>query len=127
MFISLLAGRPLLVTAVLGFSEVNVTVASLTGSVAAPGRNLAERDDGELLNLVHALPRGSETRSAACEVLVTRYQSLVRSCTRKYLSSPESADELKQVGYVGLMKAINRFDPAVGASLAPYAMACVSV
>ena len=88
MFISLLAGRPLLVTAVLGFSEVNVTVASLTGSVAAPGRNLAERDDGELLNLVHALPRGSETRSAACEILVTRYQSLVRSCTRKYLSSP---------------------------------------
>jgi RNA polymerase sigma-B factor len=31
-----------------------------------------------------------------------------------------------QVGYVGLMKAINRFDPEVGTSLAPYALACVS-
>jgi RNA polymerase sigma-B factor len=31
-----------------------------------------------------------------------------------------------QVGYVGLMKAISRFDPAVSANLAAYAQACIS-
>jgi RNA polymerase sigma-B factor len=30
------------------------------------------------------------------------------------------------VGYVGLMKAISRFDPAAGANLAAYAQACIS-
>jgi RNA polymerase sigma-B factor len=59
-------------------------------------------------------------------VLVTRYQPLVRSCARKYWSGPESADELMQVGYVGLMKAINKFDPAFGGSLAAYAFPSVS-
>jgi RNA polymerase sigma-B factor len=31
-----------------------------------------------------------------------------------------------QVGYVGLMKAINNFDPEVGDSLAAFAQPCVS-
>jgi RNA polymerase sigma-B factor len=31
-----------------------------------------------------------------------------------------------QVGYLGLMKAISRFDPAVGTNLAAYAQACIS-
>ncbi len=31
-----------------------------------------------------------------------------------------------QVGYVGLMKAIGRFDPAVGGNLAAYAQVCIS-
>jgi RNA polymerase sigma-B factor len=92
--------------------------------VEEPG--LAARSDQELLRLIHDEPRGSQARSAACETLVVRYESLVRSCARRYQGSPESADELMQVGYVGLMKAINRFDPDVGTSLAPYALACVS-
>jgi DNA-binding transcriptional LysR family regulator len=39
-------------------------------------------------------------------------------------SPPEPAEDLMQVGYVGLMKAIGNFDPAVGASLATYARPC---
>ena len=31
-----------------------------------------------------------------------------------------------QVGYIGLMKAISRFDPAVGGNLAAYAQVCIS-
>ena len=31
-----------------------------------------------------------------------------------------------QVGYVGLLKAINNFDPAVGGNLAGYAQPCVT-
>jgi RNA polymerase sigma-B factor len=96
-------------------------------ATSAPATSDAQYpSDLELLTLIHGQPRGSAARTDACEALVTRYQSLVRSCARRYHGSPESADELMQVGYVGLMKAINRFDPAAGTSLAPYALACVS-
>ena len=92
-----------------------------------PSRDgLLRRDDRELLALVTGEPPGSTARSAACEILVQRYEGLVRSCVLRYRDSPESAEELMQVGYVGLIKAINNFDPAVGASLAAYAQPCIS-
>jgi RNA polymerase sigma-B factor len=82
--------------------------------------------DGELLTMIHSLPRRNRARELACEVLVTRYQPLVRSCALRYRGSVEPQEELMQVGYVGLLKAINNFDPAVGTSLASYAQPCVS-
>jgi RNA polymerase sigma-B factor len=42
------------------------------------------------------------------------------------MSGPEPAEDLMQVGYVGLLKAISNFDPAAGASLATYAQPCIS-
>jgi RNA polymerase sigma-B factor len=87
---------------------------------------LAGLHDRELLELFGSLPPSSELRAAACEVLVTRYRSLVRSCARRYVRSPEPAEDLMQVGYIGLVKAINNFDPAVGGSLAAYAQVTVS-
>ena len=88
--------------------------------------DLEDCSDAELLTMIHSLPRGSATRDQACEVLVTRYQPLVRACVLRYRNSIEPQEELMQVGYVGLLKAINNFDPAVGASLASYAQPCVS-
>lgn len=93
---------------------------------AAPPQDLPRCPDRALLSLIRSLPRSSSQRAAACEVLVARYQPLVRSCARKYRGSPESPEELMQVGYVGLMKAINRFDPGASDSLAPYALPCIS-
>ena len=51
---------------------------------------------------------------------------MVRACAQRYPSSPDIADELMQVGYIGLMKAINGFDPQVGSSLPAYAWPCIS-
>jgi RNA polymerase sigma-B factor len=87
---------------------------------------LEQLSDNALLTQVHALPRGSEERSRVCEVLVDRYQRLVRSCVRQYRGSPEPTEDLMQVGYVGLLKAINNYDPEVGDSLSAYASPCVS-
>ena len=88
--------------------------------------SLPRLDDGELLDLVRSEPVGSAVRSDACEVLVLRHEALVRSCVLRYSGTPESAEELMQVGYVGLVKAINNFDPAFGGSLAAYAQPCIS-
>ena len=89
-------------------------------------KNLARLDDAALLSLVRLLPRASERRAAACELLVTRYQGLVWSCVRRYVRSPELVEDLVQVGYVGLVKAINNFDPAICRNLATYAEPCIS-
>jgi len=87
--------------------------------------DLAGLDDAALLGIVRSLPRASERRAAACDLLVTRHQRLVRSCVRPYLGGPEPAEDLMQVAYVRLMKAIGNFDPAGGASLATYARPCI--
>jgi RNA polymerase sigma-B factor len=82
--------------------------------------------DDELLVRFRALPRDSRERAAMCEILVERYERLVRSCVRQYSGSPEPVEDLMQVGYVGLLKAINNFDPAFGSGLSAYAAPCVS-
>ena len=90
-----------------------------------PRAGLHELSDNALLAQVRAQPRDSELRAAACEILVDRYTKLVRACVRQYRGSPEPTEDLLQVGYVGLLKAINNYDPEVGDSLAAYAQPCV--
>jgi RNA polymerase sigma-B factor len=84
-------------------------------------QELAELSDRELLGIVSSLPRFSQRRIAACDLLVSRYRDLVWSCVQRYRHGPEPTEDLMQVGYVGLVAAINNFDPAVGCSLTTYA------
>jgi RNA polymerase sigma-B factor len=88
--------------------------------------DLAGLGDRALLGIAGSLPPDSPRSAAARELLVTRYRSLVRSCVRRYLHGAESAEDLMQVGYVGLLKAISNFDPAMCGSLAAYARPCIS-
>ena len=87
---------------------------------------LTELSDGELLARCRAHAPGTEEWNAACDVLVRRFTPLVRACVRQYLDSPEPAEDLMQVGYVGLLKAIRNYDPAFGNGLKAYAVPCVT-
>jgi RNA polymerase sigma-B factor len=100
----------------------------ITRTRSQPGRTATEAgpSDHELVQVVQSLSKGHPDREVACETLIMRYQSLVRSCVQRYRDSPEPPDELMQVGYVGLLKAINNFDTVIGESLAAYAQPCVS-
>jgi RNA polymerase sigma-70 factor (sigma-B/F/G subfamily) len=82
--------------------------------------------DGELIWLVQTLPHGDVRRDRACESLMARHGHMVRSAVHRYQVPPDVAEDLAQVGYLGLMKAIVNFDPALGGSLAAYAQPCVS-
>ena len=82
--------------------------------------------DNELLAQLHQLPNGTAGHEAICEILVTRYATLVQSCVRPYRNSPEPTEDLLQVGYLGLLKAINNFDPQYGDSLGAYATPTIS-
>jgi RNA polymerase sigma-B factor len=111
-------------------SMKKVSIRTRAAEPPVPGnrilQNLVGLDDRELLRIVRSLPRSSSRRAAACELLVARHRNLVRSCVQRYKRSPEPTEDLMQVGYVGLLKAINNFDPAVGGSLAAYAQPCIS-
>jgi RNA polymerase sigma-B factor len=91
-----------------------------------PAEGLAGLADRGLLAIAGSLPLESRRGAAAREVLVGRYGHLVRSCARRYSGSPEQAEDLVQVGYVGLLKAIGNFDLARGGELASFAQAYVS-
>jgi RNA polymerase sigma-B factor len=58
---------------------------------------------------------------AAREELIERYLSLVRSLARRYAYRGEQLDDLVQIGAIGLIKAIDRFDLERGVELTTYA------
>jgi RNA polymerase sigma-B factor len=63
-----------------------------------------------------------ERDQRARSLLVERYMPLARGLARRYLGTQEPIDDLIQVAYLGLIKAIDRFDPARGNRFAAYAV-----
>jgi RNA polymerase sigma-B factor len=88
-------------------------------SIPQPG--LVELSDSELARHL----RDPERHDSALEMLVHRYQAMVRAVARRYQLPAQHYEDLTQAGYVGLMKAINSFDPTIWPELKPYARACV--
>jgi RNA polymerase sigma-B factor len=69
------------------------------------------------------LRRYAETRDPALrEALVERYLPLARHAVGRFSRRHEPFDDLLQVASVGLLKAIDRFDPANGAAFSSYAL-----
>jgi RNA polymerase sigma-B factor len=87
---------------------------------------LADATDEALIELVQSLPVTSARRAAAYEVLIRRYDFVVKASVRRYRDSPEPVEDLMQVGYLGLLKAISNYDPQLGPGLIAYAQPCVS-
>jgi len=87
---------------------------------------LAQQDDTQLFGLLRSLPVTSARRDAVYETLVRRYDFLVRTAVRRYRDSPEPVEDLMQAGYLGLVKAINNFDPSLGTGLRAYAEPCIT-
>jgi RNA polymerase sigma-B factor len=73
-------------------------------------------DDKILLRRYH-----EEGDLAAREELIERYMALVRSLARRYSYRGEQLDDLVQIGAIGLIKAIDRFDLSRNVELTTYA------
>ena len=73
-------------------------------------------EDRELLRRYH-----EEGDTSAREELVQRHLPLVRSLARRYAGRGEPLDDIEQVGAIGLIKAIDRFELDREVSLATYA------
>jgi RNA polymerase sigma-B factor len=90
----------------------------VTGSLppcGAPAGALPD-DENELLRLF------AETRDPILrEEAVHRFLPLARSLALRYRGSAEALDDLMQVAYLGLVKALDRFEPERGKSFVAYA------
>jgi len=73
-------------------------------------------NDRELLRRYH-----EQGDLAAREQLIEQYMSLVRSLARRYAYRGEQLEDLVQIGAIGLIKAIDRFDLERGVELTTYA------
>src|SRR5919197_300186 len=73
-------------------------------------------NDRELLRRYH-----EHGDVAAREQLIEQYMSLVRSLARRYSYRGEQLEDLVQIGAIGLIKAIDRFDLNRGVELTTYA------
>lgn len=59
------------------------------------------------------------------EILVVRYNRLVRICARPYFLAGGDSEDLIQEGMVGLLGAIREYDPNKAASFRTYAEVCI--
>jgi RNA polymerase sigma-B factor len=80
------------------------------------GKAQLREEDRELLRRYH-----EDGDTGAREELVQRHLPLVRSLARRYAGRGEPLDDIEQVGAIGLIKAIDRFELDREVSLATYA------
>jgi RNA polymerase sigma-B factor len=78
--------------------------------------SLAGLGDRELLKLYHE--RGD---ASAREELVNRHLPLVKSLARRYAGRGEALEDIEQVGAIGLIKAIDRYELSREVALTTYA------
>ena len=86
-------------------------------STATSGKQRRRREDDSLFHRYSA-DRDPELRRALAE----RFLPLVRSLARRYAHGPEPMDDLVQVGSIGLLNAIDRFDPDSGTAFSSFAV-----
>jgi RNA polymerase sigma-B factor len=107
---------------------VTVAATARCVTVSAPAERLAATRDlrtnatggrrDRLLLCRFARSRDPEMR----EQLVRRYLPLARYAASRYASSAELFDDLVQVATLGLLKAIDRYDPDRGVAFSSYAL-----
>ena len=71
----------------------------------------------ERLSVEYAATRESRLR----DLLILHHQRLVRSIATRFLGAGESLDDLMQVGSIGLINALDRYNPAQGTRFSTYA------
>jgi RNA polymerase sigma-B factor len=89
----------------------------------------SSRPDREELRALHRRYRDSKDpgeRDRIREQLVAAYHDFVYFLARKFQNRGEPLDDIVQVGYLGLIKAIERFDPDLGYEFTTFATLTVA-
>ncbi len=93
---------------------------------ASHGRGRVETktaDDGaDLVAAMVALPAGHPSRPAVRDRAIEAWLPLARHLAQRYANRGEPIDDLFQTATVGLLKAIDRFDPSFGVDFVGYAI-----
>jgi len=76
----------------------------------------------DLLATLAALPEGHPSRAALRERVIEQLLPLARHLARRFRDRGEPYDDLVQTAMIGLIKAVDRFDPSHGTDFAGFAV-----
>lgn len=105
---------------------------ALTAQSATAPRLAADRGGldsargGELLVELNSEGTTDRRRTELREMLVDLYAPLTRHLARRFHNRGEPLDDLIQVAYIGLLKAIDGFDPERGVGFTSYAIPTIN-
>jgi RNA polymerase sigma-B factor len=83
-------------------------------------------DTDALFTQLAELPAGDPRRESIRDELVRAHLPLARNLARKFRSRDESLDDLMQIATVGLINAVDRFDPSHGSDFLAFAVPTIS-
>lgn len=109
--------------------SIDVALVQATDSVAeGPAETPVYLTDqsAEFWLLLRSLPPVHSARVDARNALVDIHMPLVRHLVRRYVNRGEPLDDLVQVGAVGLIKAIERFEPERGLAFSTFAIPTIT-
>ena len=92
-----------------------------SGDVSASGTDPTRQRSAELFELLGDSAHSESDRAAAREDLVHLHLPLVEHCARRFRNRGEPFEDLVQVGTIGLLKSIDRFEAARGVEFSTYA------
>jgi RNA polymerase sigma-B factor len=95
---------------------MHAVATAILNSAAPEGRPLRE------LELRRLFARCGNGDSAAREAVIAQFLPLARRLARRYQRSSEAFDDLVQVANLGLVKAVDRFDPERGVAFTSFAV-----
>ncbi len=99
-------------------SGVLIAFLQVSGTHSFPQPLSAEEEK----TLFHAMRGGDRD---ARNTLISRNLRLVSHIVRKYYATAQNQDDLVSIGTIGLIKAVDTFDPDKGAHFATYASRCL--
>jgi RNA polymerase sigma-B factor len=104
----------------------SATTAAPSATTAAPASAVKEpkpRSEGaDLLAAMSALPAGHPSRPALREQTINAFAPLAQHLANRYHGRGEPLDDLVQTAMIGLIKAVDRFDPERGVDFVGYAI-----
>ncbi|HHT72768.1 MAG TPA: sigma-70 family RNA polymerase sigma factor [Firmicutes bacterium] len=100
------------------FHGIGVLASYITNSSVFP-QPLTPEEEAELL------ARKMEGDEEARNILIERNLRLVAHIVKKFDNTGEDTEDLISIGTIGLIKAINTFDPRKNTRLATYAARCI--
>ena len=97
-----------------------------TSGRAGTGHERGDRDESAALLRAYHSSDDASARESAREKLVELHLPLVRSLARRYANRGEGLEDLVQVGSIGLLESIDRFDPQRGSDLPSFAVPTIT-
>jgi RNA polymerase sigma-B factor len=104
---------------------VTTTSVETTTRSAATHRDIStEQTDvaGDLITALAAMPAGHPSRPALRDRTIEAWLPLARHLAKRYAGRGEPTDDLMQTATIGLIKAVDKFDPQYGVDFAGYAI-----